>query len=67
MELRTLFRDLLPRLGHIELDGTPTSVKTIFVGGTTSLPIRYGRGRQTGGRDGEGTSVVARAGSDPGR
>jgi cytochrome P450 len=41
MELRTLFRDLLPRLEHIELDGTPTSMKTIFVGGTKSLPIRY--------------------------
>jgi cytochrome P450 len=41
MELRTLFRDLLPRLAHVELAGQPTSMKTTFVGGTKSLPIRY--------------------------
>jgi cytochrome P450 len=41
MELRTVFRDLLPRLEHIELNGTPTSMKTVFVGGVKSLPIRY--------------------------
>ena len=28
MELRTVFRDLLPRLASIELAGTPTSMKT---------------------------------------
>jgi cytochrome P450 len=41
MELRTLFRDLLPRLEHVELAGPATSMKTTFVGGTKSLPIRY--------------------------
>jgi cytochrome P450 len=41
MELRTLFRDLLPRLEHVELDGPAASMKTTFVGGTKSLPIRY--------------------------
>lgn len=41
MELRTLFRDLLPRFDHIELAGTPQSMKTTFVGGTKSLPISY--------------------------
>ena len=41
MELRTLFRDLLPRLEHIELAGTPQNMKTTFVGGTKSLPITY--------------------------
>ena len=41
MELRTLFRDLLPRLEHIELAGQPLSMKTTFVGGTKSLPIAY--------------------------
>jgi cytochrome P450 len=41
MELRTLFRHLLPRLDRVELGGAPSSMKTIFVGGTKSLPIRY--------------------------
>ena len=41
MELRTVFRDLLPRLEAIELAGPPTSMKTTFVGGPKSLPIRY--------------------------
>lgn len=41
MELRTLFRDLLPRLEHIELAGPAGSMRTTFVGGTKSLPIRY--------------------------
>lgn len=41
MELRTLFRHLLPRLESAELVGPPSSMKTTFVGGTKSLPIRY--------------------------
>lgn len=41
MELRTVFRDLLPRIEHMELAGTPTSMKTTFVGGPKSLPITY--------------------------
>jgi cytochrome P450 len=41
MELRTVFRDLLPRIKSIELAGKPTSMKTTFVGGPKSLPIRY--------------------------
>jgi cytochrome P450 len=41
MELRTVYRDLLPRLDAIELTGKPTSMKTVFVGGPKSLPIRY--------------------------
>jgi cytochrome P450 len=41
MELRTLFRDLLPRLENVEFAGPPSSMKTTFVGGTKSLPIRY--------------------------
>lgn len=41
MELRSLFRHLLPRLETIELAGTPASMKTTFVGGTKSLPIHY--------------------------
>ncbi len=41
MELRTLFGALLPRIEHIALAGTPTSMRTIFVGGPKSLPISY--------------------------
>jgi cytochrome P450 len=41
MELRTVFRDLIPRLEEIALDGTPTSMTTTFVGGPKTLPIRY--------------------------
>ena len=36
-----MFRDLLPRLEAIELAGAPTSMKTTFVGGPKSLPVRY--------------------------
>lgn len=41
MEMRSLFRALLPRLSSIELAGEPTSMRTTFVGGSKSLPIRY--------------------------
>ena len=37
---RTVFRDLLPRLEAISLAGA-TSMKTTFVGGPKSLPVRY--------------------------
>jgi cytochrome P450 len=41
MEMRTVFRYLVPALAHVELAGVPQQSKTIVVGGTTSLPIRY--------------------------
>jgi cytochrome P450 len=41
MEMRALFRELLPRLGHIELAGEPELTRTLFVGGLKHLPIRY--------------------------
>lgn len=41
MELRTLFRHLLGRLAWAELAGPASTMKTTFVGGTKSLPIRY--------------------------
>jgi len=41
MELEAFFRELLPRLEHVELDGTPESMATTFVGGLKRLPIRY--------------------------
>jgi cytochrome P450 len=42
MEMRTLFRHLLARLDWAELDGPTSTMKTTFVGGIKSLPIRYG-------------------------
>jgi cytochrome P450 len=41
MEVRSLFRELLPRLEHIELAGEPTWVKAYFVQGPKSVPISY--------------------------
>lgn len=41
MELDAFFRELLPRLEHVELAGTPESMATTFVGGLKRLPIRY--------------------------
>jgi cytochrome P450 len=41
MELEAFFRELLPRLEHIELAGQPESMATTFVGGPKRLPIRY--------------------------
>jgi cytochrome P450 len=41
MELRSLFRALIPRLRKIEHAGPPASMRTLFVGGCKSLPIRY--------------------------
>ena len=41
MELEAFFRELLPRLEHVELAGRPESMATTFVGGPKRLPIRY--------------------------
>jgi cytochrome P450 len=41
MELKAFFRELLPRLKSVELAGEPKWMKTIFVGGLKTLPIRY--------------------------
>ena len=40
-ELRNLFSHLIPRIDSIELAGDPTTMKTTFVGGHKTLPIRY--------------------------
>ena len=40
-ELKSLFSRLLPQIEEIEIDGTPSSMKTTFVGGPKTLPIRY--------------------------
>ena len=41
MELKALFAELLPRLRHVELNGDPALMKTVFVGGLKRLPIRF--------------------------
>jgi len=41
MELEAFFRELLPRLDHVELAGKPESMATTFVGGPKRLPIRF--------------------------
>ena len=40
-ELRRLFEHVLPRLESIELAGDPATMKTTFVGGHKTLPIKY--------------------------
>ncbi len=41
MELRILFTELLSRLEHVELAGTPRNTTSVFVSGLKTLPIRY--------------------------
>jgi cytochrome P450 len=41
LEVEVFFRELLPRLQHIELAATPDWVQAIFVGGLKSMPVRY--------------------------
>ena len=40
-ELRRLFGRIVPEIRTIELAGEPTTMKTTFVGGHKTLPIRY--------------------------
>jgi cytochrome P450 len=41
LEIRSLFKELLPRLEHVELAGEPTWIKANFVQGPKSIPIKY--------------------------
>ena len=41
MEIRSLFKELLARLDHIELAGEPTWIRANFVQGPKSVPISY--------------------------
>jgi cytochrome P450 len=41
MEIRALFKALLPRLEHIELAGDPSWIKAYFVEGPKSIPLDY--------------------------
>jgi len=40
-ELRAVFRELAPHLGHLELAGEPTRVSNLHVGAIGSLPVRW--------------------------
>jgi cytochrome P450 len=41
MEIRSLFKALIPRIEHIELAGEATWIKAYFVEGPKSIPIEY--------------------------
>lgn len=41
LEVELFFRELLPRLKHIEFVSEPQWVQAIFVGGLKSMPLRY--------------------------
>ena len=41
MEMAALYRELLVRVDHLELNGEPAYKQSTFVGGLKSLPIRY--------------------------
>ena len=41
LEVEMFFRELLPRLEHIEMAGNPDWVQAVFVGGLKSMPVRY--------------------------
>jgi cytochrome P450 len=41
LEVEVFFRELLPRLKHIEMTAEPDWVQAIFVGGLKSMPVRY--------------------------
>tara|TARA_B110000503_G_scaffold55185_1_gene88567 strand:+ start:15669 stop:16910 length:1242 start_codon:yes stop_codon:yes gene_type:complete len=41
LEIEMFFRELLPRLEHIEMATDPEWVQAIFVGGLKSMPVRY--------------------------
>jgi cytochrome P450 len=41
MEVRAIFRELLPRLESIELDGDPSWIHAYFVQGPKQIPLRY--------------------------
>ncbi|MBO0677424.1 cytochrome P450 [Mycolicibacterium sp. S2-37] len=49
MEVSSFFSELVPRLDHVELAGSPEHVATVFVGGLKHLPIRYSLRPAAGG------------------
>jgi len=44
MEIRALFKELLPRLRSIELNGERSYIESVFVSGLKRLPVRYSFG-----------------------
>jgi cytochrome P450 len=46
LEIRAFFRELLPRLDHIELAGDPAWVEASFVSGLKRMPIRYAMSKE---------------------
>jgi cholest-4-en-3-one 26-monooxygenase len=41
LEIRVLFEELLRRLPDIELDGAPRRLRSNFINGIKTLPVRY--------------------------
>jgi cytochrome P450 len=41
LEVELFFRELIPRLKHIEFAAEPEWVQAVFVGGLKSMPVRY--------------------------
>lgn len=41
LEVEMFFKELLPRLEHIEMAGEPEGVQALFVGGLKSMPVTY--------------------------
>jgi len=41
LELRIIFRQLIERLDHLELAGPVSRLRSSFVGGIKSMPVRY--------------------------
>jgi cytochrome P450 len=41
MEMRIFWEELLPRLDHIELAGTPRNTEANFVCGPKTVPVRF--------------------------
>jgi cytochrome P450 len=41
LETRAFYNELIPRLDHAELAGSPEFMRTLFVGGPKHVPVRY--------------------------
>jgi len=41
IEMQALFREMVPRIEHVELDGDPEYIRAFWVTGLKKLPIRY--------------------------
>jgi len=50
LELRVMFEELLRRLPDVELAGPVTRLRSYFLSGFTSMPVRFGRAPSSGGR-----------------